>query len=149
MIIEKHLELLADDISQLESKISRIKDKIKKLKTISNKYPDLKVKDLRLGFDYYSKLVNDKAKDYEFSHSCSCCYASYLDLKIFVVEEGDLAICTDPPLFPIAERYGDDYIEVDNWQDNLRRAGISEELIVRIQEEFAGKYPREYYSDEE
>jgi len=121
-------------IAKLRQEINEKTLEADKLEALLKLYPDIKVREHRWGkITCYSKSVNSLVSNYDVRHNCGCCADSPLEVFPYI-ETPYGRVYSEPSCFTIGQQnpytYGDD--PYDNWQEELKNAGIPDEVIERV-----------------
>ena len=84
---------------------------------------------------YVSQMVNEVVTHADICHNCGCCNDSPLEVWPYLEQEG-VKVYSDPPTFIVGEKCGYGDRPYDNWEENLKKAGIPVAMIQKVQEHF-------------
>jgi hypothetical protein len=133
--IDKWLEEKNKQISELLAQIDIIKD-------IQKQLPDLSCSIDRCNkFRLHSTEAIAKASDIELSHACGCCEDSALLARPCMIVNNKPVFAIG--YFSIGEKAVGGEKSYHGWQDELRNAGIQEELIKKVEQFFEANKPKD------
>ena len=133
----ERLEAVPKTIETLRKEAQEKLDEADRVEALAKFYPGLKKRTGRWNkVAYYSASVNGEAVEMDIRHNCGCCDDSPLEVWPHVQTEHG-KIYSDPPCFIVGEKHwisGD--VSLPGWKDQIRQAGLPENLIDKIVQHF-------------
>jgi len=131
------MNTILEEIDQIQKEIDEKQEALRRLKILSETFPDLEKhvnrwKKVR----YCSPSVNSKTTRFEIKHNCGCCSDSPLEVWPYVETEHG-KVYSKPPVFQVGEQHwiaGDTPFE--GWKGKLRSANIPEDIIGAVSQHF-------------
>jgi hypothetical protein len=123
-------------VDSIRKEIQEKTDELNRIERLIDLYPDLQIHVGRWKkVVFCSKQVNAKVVQYESRHNCGCCNDSPLEIWPYVETEFG-KVYSNPTGFFVGENsyYGD--IPSGGWEKELSDAGISDEIIEKVQAHF-------------
>lgn len=123
---------------ELKEKLEQQEKKIENQKKLLEKFPGIKEHSDRWGtIRLISKEINTIADEVFINHNCGCCPDSPIQAWPYKEFFG-IEVFSDPTQFFIGQQnqFGIGEIPDSDWEEELRKENISEEVIRKIQQYF-------------
>lgn len=125
-----------EEVTKMQAEARKQLEEAERIGRLSAEYPDLKKHTGRWGkVAYYSASVNALTNDYDYRYNCGCCSDSPLEIWPYL-ETPNGRVYSDPPSFMVGEKSYHGPRPYSNWEEDLRKAGISDPIIERVQGHF-------------
>lgn len=117
---------------QKENEINKELENVKFIRSLLEKYPDLQRHVNRWKQERFTSALV-VATDCEIGHNCGCCSDSPVEVWPYALEGQTRIYVTGIP-FIVGEKNSYEYGETpyDGWEDKLRKANLSEEIITKV-----------------
>jgi hypothetical protein len=130
------MSTVQEEVIKLSKEAEGLLHERTRLKKLMEAYPDLQKYTGRWNkVVYYSKTVNGEVTKYDRRFNCGCCLGSPLEIWPYTESEHG-RVYSDPPSFTVGERTDYGAIPNSRWEGQMRKAGISEVILVGVQAYF-------------
>ena len=138
-------------LNKEQSEADKRSQELNTIRSLQARYPDLEQVTHRWKKETFSTTgVNNITTDVDIRHSCGCCPDSPIEAFPYAIVEG-VKLYSKPSRFCVGEKYEPGFGELAStgWADNMRKEGIAEAVIIRVQEFFDKNPPEDCEDDDE